>query len=287
MAMTNLTSLKFIQNEPLWLLGIAAGLQAITLTLVWRSHTHIAYLGMSFLFLLATGSLLWDKRHQLQFESDVFSSVLGLLLIGWVLWESATLNVEYTLRLLSFTSALGVALLASGLKGLKQYFGELMILFVLGTPSVVSELLYEHSIFDISPWSAKFAGFILWYSGFDVVVNGINIYLPTGSVKVIYSCSGVDTINYILGISVIALVMFPIARSKRLFVVIFAIFLGFLINAIRIAMLAAMEGTNQAAFASWHGGNASYTYGIIAILIFALFYMFLWKQEERQNQHRE
>ncbi|OUL21067.1 cyanoexosortase A [Nostoc sp. 106C] len=281
MNITDLISPKLFKNEPLWLLSITAGLEAICLTLVWKAH-DIGHLGMSILFLFATGSLLWDKRHTLRFESDVFSSIVGLLLIIWVLWQSATQNLEHTLRLLSFTSAFGVSLLASGFKGLKQYWEELIILFFLGVPSVLADLLI-----DISPLSAKFATFLLWYSGFDVTNVGVNIYLPTGSIKVAYSCSGIDTINYILGISIIAMVMFPIAKIKRFFVPIFAIILGFVINGVRIAMLAVMEGTNKAAFDSWHGGQASYSYGVLGILIFGLVYMLLLKQEEQQTQNSE
>lgn len=283
--MNHIIPVKLIKNEPLWLLSIAAGLQAICITWVWRSH-DTGHLGMSLLFLFVTSSLLWDKRHKLHFKSDVFSTTVGLLLIGFVLWESATLNVEATVRLLSFTSALGVALLASGFKGLKQYQEELTLMFLLGIPSLIADLLYKFSIFDLAPISAKFASFLLWYSGFEVVLDGINIYLPTGSIKVVQSCSGFDTINYIFGIAVILLIMFPIARSKQLWVLIVAITLGFVINAIRIAMLAVMEGTNQAAFDSWHGGQASYTFGLIGIVIFGLFYTFLLKQEEWQNHNK-
>ncbi|OUL30221.1 cyanoexosortase A [Nostoc sp. T09] len=281
MNITDLISPKLFKNEPFWLLSITAGLEAICLTLVWKAD-DVGHLGMSILFLFATGSLLWDKRHTLRFESDVFSSIVGLLLIIWVLWQSATQNLEHTLRLLSFTSAFGVSLLASGFKGLKQYWEELIILFFLGVPSVLADLLI-----DISPLSAKFATLLLWYSGFDVTNVGVNIYLPTGSIKVVHSCSGIDTINYILGISIIALVMFPIAKSKRFFIPIFAIILGFVINGVRIAMLAVMEGTNKAAFDSWHGGQASYSYGVLGILIFGLVYMLLLKQEEQQNHNSE
>jgi len=281
MNFTDLTSTKFLKHEPFWLLSIAAGLEAICLTLVWKAP-DIGHLGMSILFLCATGSLLWDKRHTLRFGSDVFSSIVGWLVICWVLWESATQNLEHTLRLLSVTSAFGVSLLASGFKGLKQYQGELIILFFLGVPSVLADLF-----FDISPLSAQFAGTLLWYLGFDVVINGMNIYLPAGSIKVAHSCSGIDTINYILGVSIIALVMFPIAKKKRLFVAIFANLLGFVINGVRIAMLAVMEGTNKAAFDSWHGGQASYSYGVLGIVIFGLVYMFVLKQEERQTQNTE
>ncbi|MDZ7957813.1 MAG: cyanoexosortase A [Aulosira sp. DedQUE10] len=281
MNFTNIISPKILKHEPFWLVSITAGLEAICLTLVWKAD-DMGHLGMSILFLFATGSLLWDKRHTLRFESDVFSTIVGLLLISWVLWQSATQNLEYTLRLLSFTSAFAVGLLASGFKGLKQYWEELIILFFLGVPAVVADLL-----FDISPLSAKFASLLLWYAGFDVQIQGVNIYLPTGSIKVVHSCSGIDTINYILGISIIALVMFPIAKKKRFFVPIFAILLGFVINGVRIAMLAIMQGTNKAAFDSWHGGQASYSYGVLGILIFGFVYMFLLKQEEQQAQKTE
>ncbi|MBW4563632.1 MAG: cyanoexosortase A [Mojavia pulchra JT2-VF2] len=281
MNITDLNFPKLLKNEPFWILSIAAGLQAICLTLVWKAD-DTGHLGMSILFLCAAGSLLWDKRHTLRFESDVFSSIVGSLLIGWVLWQSTSQNLEYTLRLLPFTSAIGVSLLASGFKGLKQYWEELIILFFLGVPNVIADLLI-----DISPLSAKFATLILWYLGFDVAIDGINIYLPTGSVKVVHSCSGIDTINYMLGISVIALVMFPVSRSKRFFVPLVAIILGFVSNAIRIAMLAVMVGINQAAFESWHGGQASYFYAMLSIVIFGLFYMLLLKQEERQAQNTE
>lgn len=278
MNITDLTSAKFVKNEAFWLLSIAAGLQAISLTLTWKAH-DTGHLGMSILFLFAVGSILWDKRHTLRFDSDVFSSIVGWLLISWILWQSLTQNSENTLRILSFSSAFAVSLLASGFKGLKQYWEVLIILFFLEVPSVLAEQFW-----DISPLSAKFASMLLWYLGFDVVLDGIYIYLPTGSVKVVPSCSGVDTINYILGISIIALVMFPIAKIKRFFVAIFAMTVGFVVNGVRIAMLAVFEGTNKAAFDSWHGGQASYSFGVLGILIFGLVYMFLLKQEERQMQ---
>ena len=281
MNITHLKSGRFLKTEPFWLLSIAAGLQAISLTLVWKAD-DVGHLGMSILFLFAISSILWDKRHTLNFESDVFSSIVGWLIISWVLWQSANHNSEYTLRVLSFTSALGVSLLASGFKGLKQYWDVLTILFFLEIPSVLADLFV-----DISPLSAKFASLLLWYLGFDVTLNGVNIYLPPGSVKVIPSCSGVDTINYLLGISVIALIMFPIAKNKRFFVAIFAMLVGFVLNGIRIAILAVMVGTNEAAFHSWHGGNASYSFGVLGILIFGLVYMLLLKQEERQMQNNE
>ncbi|MBD2353608.1 cyanoexosortase A [Tolypothrix sp. FACHB-123] len=281
MNITHLKSAKILKTEPFWLLSIAAGLAAICLTLVWKAH-DVGHLGMSILFFFAIGSILWDKRHTFNFESDVFSSILGWLIISWVLWQSTTHNLGYVIRLFPLASAVGVGLLASGFRGLKQYWEAFTILFFLEIPSVLAELLL-----DISPLSAKFASLLLWYSGFDVTLKGVYIHLPTGSVKVVPSCSGIDTINYLLGISIIALVMFPIAKYKRVFVSLFAMFLGFFLNAIRIAILAVMVGTNEAAFHSWHGGNASYSFGVFGILIFGVIYMLILRQEERQMQKTE
>jgi cyanoexosortase A len=277
MNITEIASPKLLKDTRYWLLGIAAGLQAICLTLVWKAD-DTGHFGMSLLFLLAIGSLIWEKRHTLKFESEFLPSIVGMALIGWVLWQSANLADGNTMRLLPFASALGAALLASGFKGLKQYWQELVILFFLGVPSVIASFL-----FDIAPLTAKFSAFLLHYFGFDVVNQGVFINLPNGGVEVTDECSGLDTIIYILSVSVLALVMFPVNRSKRLFVPIVAIIIGFVINGIRVVMLAIFAASDKAAFDNWHGGQASYLYGMIGIVIFGCFYWLLLQREEKSQ----
>jgi cyanoexosortase A len=277
MNITEIASPKLLKDTRYWILGIAAGLQAICLTLVWKAD-DTGHFGMSLLFLLAIGSLIWEKRHTLKFESEFLPSIVGMALIGWVLWQSANLADGNTMRLLPFASALGAALLASGFKGLKQYWQELVILFFLGVPSVIASFL-----FDIAPLTAKFSAFLLHYFGFDVVNQGVFINLPNGGVEVTDECSGLDTIIYILSVSVLALVMFPVNRSKRLFVPIVAIIIGFVINGIRVVMLAIFAASDKAAFDNWHGGQASYLYGMIGIVIFGCFYWLLLQREEKSQ----
>ncbi|AFY58419.1 exosortase, cyanobacterial variant [Rivularia sp. PCC 7116] len=275
MNITEIASFKRLKDIRYWLLGIAGGLEAICLTLVWKAD-DTGHLGMSLLFLFAVGSLTWEKRHTLKFESEVVPSIVGVGLIGWVLWQSANLADGNIMRLLSFVSALGVALLASGFQGLKQYWQELMILFFLGVPSVIASFLY-----DISPLTAKFSAFLLHYLGFEVMSQGVFINLPNGGIEVTTECSGIDTIVYILSVSVLALIMFPVHRTKRFFVPFMAIIIGFVINGVRVAMLAIFAASDKAAFESWHGGQASYLYGMIGILIFGCFYWLILQQEEK------
>ncbi|MEM6398773.1 MAG: cyanoexosortase A [Cyanobacteria bacterium P01_D01_bin.116] len=273
----NIALPKLLKDTRYWLLGIAAGLQIICLTLVWKAD-DTGHLGMSVLFLFAILNLIWEKHHTLKFESKVVPSIVGMALIGWVLWESANLADGNIMRLLPFASAFGVALLASGFKGLKQYWQELVILFFLGVPSVIASFL-----FDISPLTAQFSAFLLHYSGFDVAIQGVFINLPNGGVEVTDECSGIDTIIYTLSVAVLALVMFPVHRSKQYFVPIVAIIIGFVVNGIRVAMLAIFAASDKAAFDNWHGGQASYLYGMIGIVVFGCFYWLLLQQEESQN----
>ncbi|MCX7592304.1 MAG: cyanoexosortase A [Fischerella sp.] len=283
MKATRLLEIKLLKNIDFWLLAIGAGLTAIILTLTWKSG-DVAHAGMTVVFLLAVISLLEDKRHHLILESGIFSSTVGGLLIGILLWQSANFHdinsPEVFLRVSPLISALGLGLLASGFKGLKQYSQELTILFFLGIPKLALS-----SLFDISPLTAKFSAFLLWYCGVDVSLQGVFLNLPTGSVKVYEGCSGIESVCYLLGIAVICLLMFPTKRKQRILVIVIAAALGFIINGIRVALLAIMVlKLNRTAFIYWHEGDGSLIFGIIEVLAFILFYFLLYRQQEEKNQ---
>lgn len=106
---------------------------------------------------------------------------------------------------LPFISGLGLALIASGFRGLKQYTGELITLFFINVP----KLLPEWVIYKLTLLTAKLSAFILWYTGFEVTLSGINVYLPNGSVEVLSGCSGLESISQMLGLAILFLLMFP------------------------------------------------------------------------------
>ncbi len=289
-------NLHFLTVNPLiisrfWLLGIGASLIAIYMTFLWKAQ-DIAHLGMSAIFGLSVASLLWEKRRSLNLQSEIFPTVLGALLIALVLWQSAAISPEVVLnkrnfnlystsflRLIPLISALGLGLLASGFKGLKQYWQELTILFFLSVPSVVLSLMV-----DISLLTAKFSAFLLWCSGFQVSLQGVYINLPTGSVKVYSGCSGMESMIYLLGLSVICLILFPIQRRKQIFVPIVAVTVGFIVNGVRVAFLTVLIASlNKQAFDYWHTGEGSLIFGMIAVMIFGFFYLFLLRQEEPED----
>ena len=258
-----------------WLtLGI--GLSIIYFTLIWRAD-DTGQLSMSLLFYCCVFSSLKDRYRNITFNRDWISYLIGLMLIGWILLSSSPQTDDYTVRLFPFIAGVAIALLASGWQQLKQHWKELTILFFLGVPSFLA-----YHLVDISPLTAKFSTLMLWYTGFDIVSQGTFMALADGRVvQVVYDCSGIDMVNYLLGMSVICLIMFPIPGwFNQLFVPSIGAFTGFFVNGIRVALMVVLAKFDQKAFDNWHTGTGSYTFAVLGIALLGLFYWFLISKSE-------
>ena len=272
--------LKLVKELRIWLLGIAAGLMALHISLIWHIEST-DFLGTSVLFWIAVSSLIWKKHQTLYLESSVFSSFLGISIVAWVLLKSARLDsYDPFLRLSPFVSALGLGLLASGIKGLKQYWQEIVLLgFLVIPPSLILALI------DFTSLTAKFSVFLLWYLGFNVYRQDLNVILPTGIIEIGHGCSGVTAIIQLLGLAFIFLVMFPTKCGEKILVPVVAAVLGFAINAARIVLLAVLSAfSNHEAFNYWHGGDGSLIFSVISVLIFGFFCRFLLLRDEPEQQ---
>lgn len=273
-----LSLVKSLKNSEFWLLGIAAVLIAIHLNITWKSDNSNLW-GVSVLFLTAVCYLIWEKRNTLSLKTGVISSFLGTLLIAAILIKSTSFSENFP-YVSPFISAIGLGLLASGFKGLKQYWQELLLLFFLGVPKIT--LLW---LIDISLLTAKFAAFVLWYSGFEVSRQGLNITLPTGTVEVYPGCSGMEAIIHLCGFAVLFLVMFPTDWGKKIIVPVIAILIGFVVNGVRVALMAVLAApATQKAFEYWHKGDGSLIFSLVSVSIFGLFCLFLLRLDEPGNQ---
>jgi cyanoexosortase A len=272
---------ELIKNYGFWMWVLLSALVVINITIFFKMD-NVAHAGMSGLFWLAIYSLLWDKRHELKFKSDLFPTLLGILLIGWTLFISKSIPTEKEDNLLSiapFIFSLGVSLIASGFLGLKQFKPELLIIFFLGIPRVILQ-----TFSDISPLTAKISSFFLHYLGFQVFLDGIFIHLPKGTVKVYEGCSGIESVTYVLGLSVICLIMFPIPKKLQILVPFIAILTGFFVNVIRVVLMSILVDMGEKkAFLYWHEGEGSLVFGMIAVIIFGGFYWLLMNQGDKNS----
>lgn len=274
----SLAAIKPLENTLFWLLAISGGLTAVYASLYLRLDGNLSQLTIGLLGLGAVFSLLADKRQTLKLESDIFSSLLGILIIAFVLVRSNYIDaVDSFVELTPFIAFLGVALLASGIKGLRQYWLELLIIFAFSLP-----VGYITHRLDISIITAKFSFALLSYLGFPVVREGVNIIMPTGAVEVYPGCSGMESISQLMKLAILFLVMFPTkSLSKKIIVPLVAIAIAFLVNSVRVALMAFLVAkSNPIAFEYWHTGTGSEIFFLICTLLFGGFCYLIIKQDD-------
>jgi cyanoexosortase A len=266
---------KLLQNSKFYLFGIAVGLSVLHLVLTWRLSSDIDLLIVGAIFWGAILWLLWRKQDKINLESDIFSSFFGILLIVLVLVKSISLFwVESSfLRIIPIIATLGIGLLASGIKGLKQYWRELIIVLLLSLPES-SFLQVIEDIFNATTLTANFAVLLLWYLGFEVSRQGADIILPNGSVSVAPFCTGVSNALLLLKLSVLFILMFPTDWLKKILVLIGSVVIAFVTSGIRVALMAVVV-SNQEAFRYWHGPPGNQIFATLSILIYGLFCRFL------------
>lgn len=281
MQANNLVSVGSLKKSNFWLLAIAACLIAIHLTLISRAN-DASLLGTSALFWLAVASLVWAKQDTLNLSSGIVANFCGISLVSLVLLKSAfVFEYDYFLRLSPLLSTIGVALLASGFQGLKQYWRELLILcFLIPSPGAIALIV------DISTITAQLATVILWYAGFDVVQQGVFVNLPTGSVEVYPGCSGIESMLQMLGLAVLFLVIFPTNRQNKIYLPILAIAIAFAVNGFRVALMAVIAASSDSqALHYWHKGDGSLIFSTISVLILGCYCLYLLRRDNADSNN--
>ncbi|MBD2358424.1 cyanoexosortase A [Tolypothrix sp. FACHB-123] len=268
-----------LKLNQLLVLGIVSGLIAIHLSLT--IHHGMSLFLWSILFSLAILFLIGQKRSQLNVSSNIFCTLLGLSLITITLVQLCLSPSYLFLGFSPLISALGLILMASGYQGLKQYKQELILLFFWQIP-----FFFLSYAIDITSFTVKFATYILWYFGYRVTIHGFYIVLPAGSINVYGGCSGWDTILSLLRLSVVFLILFPLAGiKKRIIVPLIFMLIGFVINGFRVALMAILTAAqNQQAFEYWHTGKGSLIFSMIGISLSSLFYYLLILRENPETK---
>lgn len=271
----SLDPFKLLQNPKFCLFATVVGLSVLHVNLTWRVFDDIDRLIINVLYWGALLCLLWRKRDIVNLESGIFSSFFGILLIGLVFLKSISLfwfESDF-LKIVPLVGSLGLGMLASGIKGLKQYWRELMLMLLLCLPeSSLPQIIEE--LFKVTILTAKFAVFVLWYLGFEVSGQGANVILRNGSVFVAAPCTGISTALLLLQLSILFILTFPTNWLKKIIVSIGAVLIAFVSGGLRVALMAVVV-SDQEAFHYWHGSEGNQIFSTISILIFGLLCRFL------------
>ena len=249
----------------------------------WIISESIDYLILNLLFWCAALFVLWKRRDTLMLESGGISSFFGILLIAWTLLKSLSIHSKYDMLIefSPFISTLGLFLIASGVKSLKQYWQELIIIFVLSIP--VGTLYLVDKLIDSSTLAAKFSNFLLWYLGFQVHRQGVFVILPTGSIEIYSGCSGLNLMFLLIKLAIIFILLFRLKLSQKLLVPLIALSIAFILNGVRVTIMAILvASSNQTAFHYWHGDEGGQIFSTTAILIFGIVCQYMLKQSDNK-----
>jgi cyanoexosortase A len=190
---------------------------------------------------------------------------VGLSLLGIIVVRSLlTFSFETLfIRGLPLGLFLSLTLVASGFTGLRYYWREIVILATIAFPT---EGIFLESYFPINEWTATIAAFVLHYAGFEVTHQGTSVILPTGSVRVLYQCTGGPIAIQMLQLMLIFILTFPLRLKHKVIGLLGAITIGFLAGSIRSAWLALVVHDKRA-FEYWHGSEGSGIAAMAAMVV--------------------
>jgi cyanoexosortase A len=227
--------------------------------------------------------LLWDNRQRFRHSQEKISFFAGCLLLAALLVVTVARPGDKLVGFFPLFAFLGWLSIFVGFAQFRKHLKELTILVVFGLPKLVSE-----SAFGLAPLTAKVSAYILWYLGRSVSIQGVQINVPNGSVEVVPSCSGVNLITHMLSISVIALCVLPKPQNAhRITLPFIAILLGFVMNSLRVALLALLSPPQYSAlFYYWHGANGASMIVLLTLLIYSLICFWIFKPLDQNSQEQ-
>jgi cyanoexosortase A len=263
-------------NKKTWAAISIISLGVFYFNLLWKTTGNIDSLTTDLLFYSAICSLLWRRKHSLVLNSDIFSSFIGLSLLAVLLIKSITLfSFEATLiSLIPFFAAISLALITSGIRGIRQYQKEIFFAwFLFFPPGVIGHFIDR--LIKITVLNAKLATYLLYYIGFSVSNQGNEVRLNLSELGqftavVDYPCAGVPMILLMLKLSLLLVCFFPFSRQQKILIPSVSIAIGFILGVIRVCILTLLipEPTK---FDYWHGGYGSQIFSTLAIIIFSIF----------------
>jgi len=285
---------------------LAGGLQD-SLVLFWRRfrrETVIAWvtlLGAGAIFHLA---LLFSTSAPLEFT--VF--VIVLWAVAWLPVEDLMPSLAYRhgARRVFLVSLVWVAILVRGMV-VQSYADPIIPLFPItsvillvillgGFPLLprFREALYILSLMPVLAWlprlvpterlsysAASFAAFFLRSFGVDIVQTGAKLTVGSSAINVAGPCSGSEIMVQALVVALLALIIFPMPkRWLRLPFLLLAPVLGWVVNGLRVALLAIlasfdpMSSVNDSGiFGFFHLGEGGMVFSGLGIAVYAYVYV--------------
>ncbi|MEM8828934.1 MAG: cyanoexosortase A [Cyanobacteria bacterium P01_G01_bin.19] len=258
----------------LWLLFVSTLLIAFNWHFIEYSTTYL-------LFWCAALAIAWRRRNELDLESNILATSIGLILIVWLLFRGVAIDAKADVIARTYPSIaiVSLCLLASKPSKIFQYWRELIIVMTTGIP-------WEHlfnfisATDNISLIDARIARLMLWYVGFDVHQTSNLVILPEGSIQIAGPCSSFALLGLMWQFSLIICFYFSLTKNQKILLWLGSTVIAFGVNGVRLCLMALLVANKQEeAFHYWHGHAGAEIFTTIAILLLSVFYWFFHKRK--------
>lgn len=264
----------------LWLLLAGAVASQNVVQLHHSQGPQVSVMGL----LVWAGALicLEDRLPLLRPQPSRRQLLLGVPLLLWVIVRSAQAS-DWDGLLLALAPVGGLALLLLGVPWRRWGLCReaLLCLLLLPAYGLVMRVVPEQ---PLSLASALGAGSVLSALGFPALVDQRSVLLPGGGVTVLAACNGLDQIAQLLCVALLFQLAFPL-RSWRsgLLVLTVTPLLAWLINALRVALLASFAGAGQGKgtvlFDFFHDQAGSLVFSGVGTLLLGVLYLRLIERQ--------
>jgi cyanoexosortase A len=227
-----------------------------------------------------------DLLESIQPKPSLYSLLTGSVFVLYSLYRTSRVSgSDSFLYLLVPLSGLGLVLMAHTFREIHKFKASLLILCLLPLFVLVQIAFATFVTDDLSLLTAKFVLFWLSILGLSPLkLIGDTVYVDGGAVQVMHECNGFEMIMQMLITGTIFLVAFPLrSRLGKLVIILFSPIIGFIVNSIRIALLAIFTSFNSEAgkslFDFFHEQAGSLIFSGIAVFLLGYLYLSLLDRE--------
>jgi cyanoexosortase A len=243
----------------------------------------------TFFFWLVALFIIWKKRTRLVLDSTPWTNVLGIVLLGTVIYRGLVLfwHESFVVQFLPFFSFLGLVLMTTRWRRIHEYTRPLLVFFIFTLSDYLIGIL--NSLFryqlNFSQITANVTAFFLHNLGFNVAQQGIIIFLPKGSVSVGYPCTGGNLIAFLVPLSLVLFVAMPLNWQSRLKLLLGLTGFGFFLGVIRVALLALVV-SDQSTFKYWHEEEGNQIFSVAAFALWIVLANWVYESYESQLKQK-
>jgi cyanoexosortase A len=234
------------------------------------------------------GSLICmeDQIEDLKPKPSFASLFVGTFLVLYCLFRTSSIfNSDSFLYFLVPVAGVGLTLMVGSFREVLRFRDSLIILCLLPIFVIIQVLVATYITDDLSLLTAKFVLFWLGVLGISPVqLIGDTVYTSGGAVQVMHECNGFEMIMQMVITAVIFLVAFPLrSRLGKTIIILSAPILGFVVNSLRISLLAVFTSLNSSSgrylFDFFHEQAGSLIFSGFAVFLLGYLYLAILERE--------